>query len=407
VAGSLAILVMVGGAALPAQAPNGANLQVYLMTMGPGAAIYERFDHNAIWVRDSATHTDLIYNYGTFEFPITTGGMLGFVADFAMGRPRYWLGVDSSLSDVLQQYTYFHRDVDVQLLNLTPSQRADIATRLAVNALPANRTYVYDYFRDNCSTRVRDLLDAVLGGALRRATVGKPAEGTLRFHTLRSITNDKLLFFGIDAALGPSVDRPLDQWGEMFLPGKVQQRVRELRVAGADGNDAPLVVREERLLTIGIYHVESAPPRWTLVLLIAGLAIALVVGLAMVRGSPGIVGHIVGSAWLLLMGAGGLLLVFFWAISHNVATFANHNLLVISPLALLLIGPFWSAEEGHTARWSGGVARVLIGTVVAAIILALVPGIAGQETLPVVVLTAPATLVAAWAVVRGAARVHK
>ncbi|HEY4102026.1 MAG TPA: DUF4105 domain-containing protein [Gemmatimonadales bacterium] len=378
-----------------AQGSNGENLQVYLMTMGPGAEIYERFDHNAIWIRDTAAHTDLIYNFGTFEFPHTVAGMLGFVADFASGKPRYWLGVDSSLTNVLEEYAFFRRDVTVQLLNLSYAQREDIAARLARNALPENRTYIYDYYRDNCSTRVRDLLDAVLGGSLREVTVGKPAEGTLRFHTLRSITNDKLLFVGIDAALGPQVDKPLDQWDEMFLPIKVQQHIRTLRVPGPNGSESPLVIREQGLLTIGTFHVDPAPPHWTFDFLLIGIALALVIGFATIAGPPGVIGRLVGSLWLLLMGVGGLLLVFFWTVSANVATHANHNLLVISPLALLLIVPCWRVGRVAPSSWVRRVSQVVLATTGVAVVLALLPAAAGQETLPIVLLTAPPTLAAA------------
>jgi hypothetical protein len=378
-----------------AQGSNGEHLQVYLMTMGPGAAIYERFDHNAIWIRDTVAHTDLIYNFGTFEFPRTVVGMLGFVADFASGKPRYWLGVDSSLTEVLRDYAFYRRDITIQLLNLSYAQREEIAARLARNALPENRVYIYDYYRDNCSTRVRDLLDAVLGGSLRRVTVGRPAEGTLRFHTLRSITNDKLLFVGIDAALGPQVDQPLDQWDEMFLPIKVQQHVRTLRVPGPNGSETPLVIREQNLLTIGAFHVEAAPPHWTIGFLLVGVALALVIGLARIAGPLGVVGRLAGSLWLLVMGAGGLLLVFFWTVSANVATHANHNLLVISPLALLLIVPCWRGGRGERSPWVRRVAQIVLATTGIAVLLAFFPAATGQETLPIVLLTAPPTAMAA------------
>src|SRR5690349_5216677 len=172
---------------LPAS-PPGSNLQIFVMTMGPGAEVWERFGHNAIWVRDTVQHRDLVYNYGTFDFHDPN-----LVPRFAMGRPVYWLGV-GDLEGTLREYAARQRSVDVQELDLPPIKRAEIALRLAENARPEQREYVYDYYRDNCSTRVRDVLDDALGGALRRATEGKPAEGTLRWHTHRSLANDKLMY---------------------------------------------------------------------------------------------------------------------------------------------------------------------------------------------------------------------
>ena len=232
----------------------------------------------------------------------------------------------STCPTTLAIYTYRQRNLEQQELDLLPAQRADLARRLATNALEANRYYTYDYYRDNCSTRIRDILDAVLAGALRRATVGHPAEGTLRFHTLRSITNNKLLFLGIDAGLGTPVDRPLDQWDEMFLPEKVQERVREIRVPGADGREVPLVKSEGRMLEFNRYRVDPAPPRWGTLWLGVGVLLALLMATGRAKGWPGVPGRLVSAGWLVVTGLGGLLLLFLWFVSHHVATAWNLNL---------------------------------------------------------------------------------
>lgn len=397
-----AIATLVGTPSPPAhgQAPPGSNLQVFLMTMGPGADIYERFGHNAIWIRDTLAHTDLIYNYGMFEFPAGLGEKLAFYWRFAMGRPRYWLGVDSSLQHMLDVYRYYERDVSAQALNLTPAQRAGLASRLSVNALPQNRVYTYDYFRDNCSTRVRDMLDVVLGGALKRATRDRPGAGSLRFHTLRSITNDKLMFLGIDAAFGPRVDRRIDRWDEMFLPEKVQQRVGELHVPDGGGAQQPLVKAEFPLLTIGRYHVDPAPPHWLgRQILIAGL-IAGIMLLAMFNGVAGVVGRVVMTAWFLLLGLGGMLLLFFWLGTAQVATYANHNLLFFSPLALGLLRLVWAHDPASASRWNARLVGLMSAGVVLGFGLIAAPIVTPQDNLPIAVLAGVPTLAAAWVLAR-------
>ncbi len=378
---------------LPAQEP-GARLQIYLLTMGAGDAIYERFGHNAIWVRDSAANTNLIYNFGTFEAPGDLAGIIKFGAKFMMGPPQYWLGV-SNLEGTLFTYRMARRDLQAQELNLAPAQRLDIASRLATNALDANKYYAYDYFRDNCSTRVRDLLDLVLGGELKRATIGVPAEGTLRFHTRRSITNDKLLFVGIDASFGPRVDRPLDRWDEMFLPAKVQERVRELTVPGPDGSTVPLVKGEFPILTIGAFHVEKTEPHWAGPFFLVSIGIAGLIRLADSRRRTAIVGRAIGAAWLLLTGFAGVILLFFWIFTQHVFTYANHNLLMLSPLALVLIPhPTVRGRAKHRA-WAQPVATALIVSVLIGVVLALVPKMGGQQSGLIAALTALPTLAAA------------
>ncbi len=349
---------------LSAQAarPPGANLQVFLLTMGPGEHIDARFGHNAIWIHDSVTGQDLVYNYGTFEMGTDASDVLAFAGRFAMGRPRYWLGV-LDMRQTVNVYTYFRRNLEQQELALLPAQRADLAERLATNALEAHRYYIYDYYRDNCSTRVRDMLDAVLAGALRRATVGRPAEGSLRFHSIRSVTNNKLLFLGIDAGLGTPVDGALDQWGEMFLPEKVQQRVREIRIPGADGRDVPLVKAEGRILEFNQFHVDPAPPRWGALWLGIGALLALLIGAGRARGWLGVPGRLVATAWALTIGVGGLTLCFLWFVSHHVATVWNLNLFYCSPVALVLLIGIWgdrSRRPNVLVAWSAGFVGVAV-----------------------------------------------
>ena len=373
-----------------ARAP-GTNLQVFLLTMGPGEHIDARFGHNAIWIHDSVTGQDSVYNYGTFEMGADASDVLAFAGRFAMGRPRYWLGV-LDMRQTIAVYTASHRNLEQQELDLLPSQRADLAQRLATNALEAHRYYNYDYYRDNCSTRVRDILDAVLAGALRRATIGRPAEGTLRFHSLRSVTNNKLLFLGIDAGLGTPVDRVLDQWSEMFLPEMVQERVREIRIPGADGREVPLVKAEGRILEFNQFHVEAAPPNWSALWLGVGALLALLIGTGRGRGWLGVPGRLVSTAWVLALGIGGLTLCFLWFVSHHVATVWNLNLFFCSPVALVLLFGIWGGRAQRPNRvvaWSAGF-------VILAVVIGIVMTLVGvQQNQVIAQLTALPTLVLA------------
>jgi hypothetical protein len=331
---------------------GGESLQAFLMTMGPGASIYERFGHNAIWIRDTTTGLDLVYNYGTFDFDEP-----GFVGRFVFGRPRYWLAV-GSLDTTLRTYAYFQRDVVVQELALPAGKKAELAIRLAENLLPENRTYTYDYYLDNCSTRVRDMLDVILGGALRRATEGTPGEGTLRFHTQRSVSHDPAMYLGILAAMGPRTDAPLDQWGEMFLPAKVQERVRELTVPDGMGGAVPLVIREDTLLRVGVHAVEPTRADWSGRLLLVGLLISVVSATGVRRGGAGVPGRVAATLWLVTSGIAGLVLLFLWFGTDHVATRGNWNVALLNPLGLLLVPMLWrrSATRG-LGRW-----EVAIGT---------------------------------------------
>lgn len=363
----------------------GESLQVFLMTMGPGASVYERYGHNAIWIRDAVAGTDLVYNYGTFDFAAP-----GFVMNFVKGRPRYWLGV-SDLDWTLRQYTHAQRDLAVQELNLPAADRAELARWLAHNARPENRDYTYDYFLDNCSTRVRDALDHVLHGALQAATTGKEAGGNFRFHTQRSLTNDVLMYTGIMMGQGPRTDRPIDQWEEMFLPAKVQERVRELSVIGDGGTVLPLVASERMLLEFGVYHVESAPPAWGWKFQVVGLLIAMVIATGLMRGGVQVIGRVTATLWLIVAGVGGVVLLFLWLGTDHVFSASNRNILVMSPLALFVVPLLWGRAGRGPSRLGALAAAGMILSVTVGALLALAPSLGGQWNLQVMQLaTLPA-----------------
>ena len=133
--------------------------RIGVLTMGPGDIFWERFGHDAIVVEDPNTGSQTSYNFGYFDLAEP-----GFVGRFIRGEMQYML-VALPLQDDLQQYRDNGRGVSVQWLDLEPAQATALAAALAENARPENARYRYDYFRDNCATRVRDALDRALGGA--------------------------------------------------------------------------------------------------------------------------------------------------------------------------------------------------------------------------------------------------
>jgi hypothetical protein len=392
----VALLAAAVGWPLAAQeaAPVAQAPQIFLVTMGPGATVYERYGHNAIWVRDTLDGTDIVYNYGTFDFGRTTGDVARFVGRFAMGRPEYWLGT-MTMGQTVEVYTRAQRDVELQELALPAAARRDLAERLARNALPEHRGYTYDYFLDNCSTRIRDMLDAATNGALQEATTGVPAEGSFRFHTHRSLTNDVPMYLGILLALGPPADQAIDQWSEMFLPAKVQERVRELRVVGDDGREVPLVQREVRLVDIGMYHVDAAPPKWGGWLLLVGGALALLILTGRADSAAGVPGRVAATIWLVVSGVGGLALLFLWFATNHVAAAWNHNLYFLSPLAFGLVRAVWSEERRAAGRWAPRTALLLLALSAIGVSLAFFPSFGGQWNLQVAALVAPPTIACA------------
>src|SRR6185503_14057860 len=182
-----------------------------------------------------------VYNFGTFRFDSPR-----LILDFLKGRLSYWLSV-SSLRSVLAEYQHENRDISVQELRLTAEAKRRLQAKLDENARPENRAYKYDYFLDNCSTRVRDALEPVLGNPAFRDAARAPARMTLRQHALRMTAEPLWFYVALDLVLGPAVDRPIDRWTEMFLPAEV-----------ARGLEAtPGLVASQRL----VFRAQRPPPR--------------------------------------------------------------------------------------------------------------------------------------------------
>ncbi len=400
----IAALLFAVPAAAQAPAP-GTVPRVFVMTMGPGDLVWERFGHNAIWVHDPRTGADLAYNYGMFDF-----AQENFLKNFIQGRMLYWVAAFDA-GATLQHYAGMNRTVAVQELNLTPAQATELARLLAVNELPQNRFYRYDYYRDNCSTRVRDAIDRVLGGRLKAATARVPAGATYREHTERLTAAgaaDIPIFTALMGGLGPAADRPISRWEEMFLPGALHDRLAELRVPDAAGRMVPLVREETEAVRSTRPPAPAEEPNWLAGYLAAGVALGGLLALLASRASRGRAARFgfaaVAGLWLLFAGTGGWILAGLWSLTDHGIAYRNENILQLSPLALPLV--LLLPVLAYGARWAARPAWLLSAAVaglsVLGFVLQIVPGV-DQANGWIIALALPVNLALAWAARRMAA----
>jgi hypothetical protein len=317
------------GAAEPAA---GDPLSVYLLTFGPGDHPFFKFGHNALWIRDRAAGSDRVYNFGTFKFDSPA-----LIPEFLRGRLTYWLSV-STLTATIASYRRENRTIAVQELALAPEEKRALQARLDENARPENRAYKYDYFLDNCSTRVRDAVDRATGGALHAASRA-PARMTLREQALRMTADYLPLYVALDLILGASTDRPIDRWAEMFIPEETARGVRAVTLVGAD-RPRPLVASEQILFQAQRPPPLEHPPARGVTFLLCGLALGLVFmalgwaapTLPLVRGLFGVL----VAVWGLVVGFIGCFLVFVWLFTDHVVAHRNENILLCAPWAIAL-----------------------------------------------------------------------
>jgi len=306
----------------------GSELEVYVMTMGQGDLLWERFGHNAIGIRDTLAGTDVVYNWGMFSFE-----QPGFLPRFLRGDMQYWMApYDARLT--IEAYRQIDRSVTLQYLNLSAQQKDSLRRLVEWNALDENKFYPYDYYRDNCSTRVRDAVDRVTGGALRAAFERDATTMTYRDHSLRLMEGMFWTRTGMDFGLGKRTDQPLSGWEASFVPMELQRRLREVRVNDASGNPVPLVSREEAVFEARRTGERMDVPRLVPGFLVAGMLVAAAC-FALGYRTPGSVGATsLALAWAVAAGFFGLLLFLLWTATGHVAAHANQNLLFAHPIWL-------------------------------------------------------------------------
>jgi hypothetical protein len=315
----------------------GAALSVYVITFGPGDHPFFKFGHNAIWIHDELRRTDGVYNFGTFAF-----GSPDLIPKFFLGRFSYWLSKSNSIFGTTHSYARENRTMDVQLLNLTPEQKVDLRDRLEANLLPANRYYRYDYYRDNCSTRVRDVIDIVLGGQLSDQWK-TPGRLTYRQHTLRLTADFVGEYAFLDLMMGDLIDKPATRWEETFIPMELRDELRETTIAGPNGPE-PLVVREEVFLTADRVPELADPPPWMPYYLVVGLLSGgLLAALGRIAWKQKAARVVLGVLLALLgffFGFLGTFMLVAWAFTDHEVGYRNENVLLCAPwlLALLVYG---------------------------------------------------------------------
>src|SRR6266550_419874 len=314
----------------------GSNLAVYLLTFGWGDVVWERFGHNAIWIQDRARGTDTTYNWGMFDF-----NQPHFIWRFVTGDTRYWMeAID--LNSMLSYYRQHNRSILAQELNLSPAQLLKLQQFVQWNALPQNKFYRYDYYRDNCSTRLRDAIDHALGGQLQTSTVSRMTTGTYRWHTQRLMGGDVPLYTGVTLALGHPADKPLSMWEEMFLPVRMANDLRTVNIADSIGTQIPLVRSETAIFTAGRPPEPAAPPYYLPLFVAVGIIFATVLVL-LVRSAEGgqrlslLAATTLATLWSLVAGVGGLALAFAWLFTKHYFMGRNENLMHFDPLSIVLV----------------------------------------------------------------------
>lgn len=385
-----ACLAVLGASAQPATAPvQGARLAVSVVTIGPGDAAFERFGHNCIVVRDIESGQSVAFNYGVFDF-----NTRHFYFNFIQKKLDY-LCVAYEAAPMLDDYRSHDRDIWEQQLNLSPEQNLALLQFLENNIREPNNTYRYDYYLDNCSTRVRDAVDSVIQGAIRSQLRDLGTDRTFRDYTRIAMQSNFFIYTALQAIEGHPIDRRITALEETFLPEKLMQRLDSIRIPDGAGGDKPLVARTTRL------HTSKRPPlpgvarNWLWIY--AGIALAIAGAIAGTAAATARFARAFALcltiAWWLLSAFGGWLIVYCGLFTDHRVVWPNENILQLSPVALL--APLLL----RNTRWSSALSSVLAAMSLLGVALKLLPGFS-QPNWEIIVLALPINCAIAFVMIR-------
>lgn len=296
--------------------------QISIVTASPGEVLYNSFGHSAIRVNDTINNYDLVYNYGIFDFRTPN-----FYTKFIRGKLLYKLGLQRNAGFV-EDYKSQGRRVTERILNLDEAQKAKVLAFLAENYQPKNREYLYDFFYDNCASRIRDVFEQNVNGkvvydtnAIKKITFRQQLDEYLKFRPWAD--------FGIDLILGLPADKKADFRNQMFLPDYLEENLSKATLNGKPLLSPQIVVSPL------INSFQNGNKFFGPLLVMSIVAVLFFLTTFFVRNSK--------IQWFLdvllfgLLAIAGCVFLFMWLATNHQACYKNLNMLWANPLYLFLI----------------------------------------------------------------------
>lgn len=303
------------------------DAEISIITIGPGKQLYDSFGHNAIRVSDPSNGKDLAFNYGTFDFNTPN-----FYIKFGQGKLPYALSV-STYDGFLRNYIAEKRWIKQQKLDLTYGEKIAIFEFLLNNAQPSNREYQYDFFLDNCATRIRDVLAVNLGSKLSY----QDKQYAPFLYSFRELIQQRLHWnswgsLGIDIALGAVIDRTANPWEHQFLPDYVFESLKSATITR--NNKTSALIKKETTIN------NPGPRARNTAFLLSPFFVFLVIALGIVYRTLRDSKQQKRSRWLdtvlfFVTGIVGVLLLVLWFATDHTATINNYNILWAFPVNLI------------------------------------------------------------------------
>ena len=299
------------------------GIRISLLTCTPGQALSETFGHSALRVIDSTTAIDVVYNYGTFPFYEP-----GFYLKFIQGKLKYSVETEP-FNEFIYYYQQTNRGITEQVLQLTPTEKTTIYQALTENIKPQNKYYQYDFFLDNCTTRLRDIIEKYkMPKPLLPAVMATNYTFRQAIHQYLQRNQQPWSQLGIDLLLGAKTDAVMTTEQQMFLPDNLMQALDSTKNVQMVASKSQIFLPSTFTQANGI----NTPFFYSVGLLILYSIMGFSKNKIINKGIK-----ILDYCLFTIVGLLGVLLVLMWVATDHSMTKNNYNLLWASPLFLLYL----------------------------------------------------------------------
>jgi len=300
------------------------HFRISLLTCTPGSELYSTFGHSALRVLDSVASTDIIYNYGTFDFDDPN-----FYSKFTRGKLLYFVSLER-FDSFVQQYQYEQRGITEQVFDLSCEEKQRLVHALQENAKEENKYYKYDFIYDNCTTRLRDIVLKNLTGAAFTKNI-RPRDGTTFRDLIHEYLDKSYQYWsklGIDMLLGTPLDKKISNAEAMFLPDYLLKGFDNTAVG-----ERPVVLEKNEILSAAITANKSlllSP------FLIFAILFVMVAFLSLKSGATRFL-DVFDFVLFFLAGVLGILMLFMWFGTDHPECKNNFNVAWAFPLHFFVV----------------------------------------------------------------------
>lgn len=310
---------------------------VSVLTISPGTSLNDAFGHNAFRIKDPSRNLDAVFDYGRFDFEAPH-----FYLNFARGKLNYSIG-SSRFYDFIDFYKWQNRTVREQVLNISQEEKQKLFNYLVNNLKPENKFYLYDFFYDNCATKIRDVLETTANNTIQfNSPEGFKAQ-TFRHLIQNNLNRNSWGSLGIDLALGSVIDKTATPYEHMFLP----KYIFEFFANATFSNSGEKLVKETHVL------YKKTETKADNTFLTSPLATFGLIGLIILLITYNDYKKQQRSNWLdvilfSLTGIIGVMILLLWFATDHKATHQNYNLLWAFALNILVIRQLF---KKHIQGW--------------------------------------------------------